>query len=217
MKNHHSDNSGLEYVFRVSGDAAKIASFKSNLLTASALYKAKLDRMTHFHGQPTSSSSPTAVAAAAAADKVKDTNALIQHPDEIVQQGWTQKLARDSMFQDFRKRYMVLTHQHLLYFHDEPSDDLMFIRGTDSPLLRSTFSLDRVRDVEIIGKQQHKLKVYIEDSAVKNHTDANPIVAEYTFRVKDDQKQCILWRDNILRMRNAYKKKLEDSTHFHGK
>lgn len=211
VKNHHSDSPGLEYVFRVSGDAEKVALFKSNLLTASDLYKAKLDRMTHFHGQLPSSSSAAATAAA------KDAQALIQHPDEIVQQGWLQKLARDSVFQDYRKRYMVLTHQHLLYFHDEPSDDLMFIRGTDSPLLRSTFSLDRIRDVEIIGKQQHKLKVYIENPTVKNHPDANPIVAEYTFRVKDDQEECIRWRDNILRMRDTYKEKLEKATHFYGK
>ena len=121
---------------------------------------------------------------------------------DSIQSGWLEKVARDEYL--WRKRYVLLTPNCLEYFHGEPSDDLAFMKGTQTPLLRRSIDLSRIRNVEVIGEKQHKFKVFVEEADIKGKLDPSGIVTEFTFRATEDPAQCIRWRNNILKARDAY-------------
>ncbi len=131
----------------------------------------------------------------------------------ILRAGWVQKLARDALLQDFRKRFLVLTDNALHYFHDEPSEDLMFKKNADVPISRASFELNRIIDAQIIGEKQRKIKLIIEEPTIKGiHSSHVPL--EYIFRLHDNA-EAVLWRDDIIRVRDALLEAREQAAHSH--
>jgi hypothetical protein len=101
----------------------------------------------------------------------------------------------------------MLTPNCLHYFHTEPSDDVMYVKGTDIPLTRKSIELSRVRNVEIVGKRtenKQKIKVTIDPVLVKGKLDPNALVEEYIFKADKQPSVIVMWRDNILKARDEY-------------
>jgi hypothetical protein len=107
-------------------------------------------------------------------------------------QGWLHKKSRDLAFgaDIFQRRFVILTSDALLYFHEEPSEDLMFVKGTENPLSHHSIDIDRIGSIEIVGKNKRKFRMTIRNPDVKGH--ASEHYEELVFRA-NDSAECDEW------------------------
>lgn len=136
---------------------------------------------------------------------VEETTSMVQLPaiipspllfittmTTVIKRGWLDKKARDMAIAGelFQRRYVVLTPEHFMYFHDEPSEDLEFVKGTEAPIARHSIEIERIEKIEVIGEKKRKLKLAIRDADVKGQHSGT--WQEYLFRCSD-YAECQVW------------------------
>ena len=131
---------------------------------------------------------------------------------DAIQSGWADKARRGGIFHLYDRRYLMLTPNCLHYFHSEPSDDVMFVKGTDTPLTRKSIELSRISQIDIVGKRsenKQKMKITVQPAPVKGKQDTSQKAQEeYIFRIVNQSGEVAEWKENIWKARNEYMEKM---------
>jgi len=110
----------------------------------------------------------------------------------VTMKGWLNKKSRDLAFgaDVFQRRFVVLTPDAFLYFHEEPSEDLEFVKGTENPISQHSIDINRIGSIEIIGEKKRKMRLIVRNPDVKGH--ASEHFEELIFRA-NNSAECDEW------------------------